>query len=129
MVEQAVNTAKRPLARAMVLSLAEVGAHVIETFIGNSVVARQHADVFDHVRSSRAFVSVSRMRALLGPACFAFQLLSSRCLGCRQACRQHTERRAGDIIQTHLVTELDRGWFSAMLAANADLQTGAGLAA
>src|SRR5215469_13899987 len=132
MVEQAVDTAKRTLSRSTVLSLAELSTDGIETFIGNSVIPRQHADVFNHVGSSGSLVTesgISGESALLGPASFAFQLLAGGGLCCCQPSRQHPERRARDIIQTHLVTELDRGWFPAMLAADADLQTGAGLAA
>src|ERR1700733_7986415 len=55
--------------------------------------------------------------------------LAERGLRGGEACDRHAVRRAGDVIETDLVTERHRGRIAAMFAADADLQVGTGLAA
>ncbi len=55
-------------------------------------------------------------------------LVFESCLGCREPCRQQTEGRAGDVVEADLVAELDGLWIAAVLAADADLEVGAGVA-
>src|SRR5262245_66214627 len=56
-------------------------------------------------------------------------VLAERGLGRREAGDGDAERRAGDIVERELVAERDRGRVAAVLAADADLQLGARLAA
>ena len=46
-----------------------------------------------------------------------------------QTCDRHTEGRAADVVQANIVAELDAGGIAAVLAADAQTQIGAGLAA
>ena len=48
--------------------------------------------------------------------------LSDRCLRCRKSCDGYTERRAGYIIQTDLVAELNGRGISAVLSADSKMQ-------
>ena len=57
------------------------------------------------------------------PVCFF-----DGCLGCREACREQAEGRAGDVVEADLVAELDGLRIAAVLAADADLEVGARVA-
>src|SRR5580704_5113978 len=59
----------------------------------------------------------------------ARRVLAERRLGGSQAGDRHAERRAGDVVETDLVAERDRGGVAAVLAANAELDVGPHLAA
>src|SRR6516162_1949490 len=49
---------------------------------------------------------------------------------CRgKPCNRHTERRTGDVVESDLVTECNRGRIAAVLAADADLEAAASGAA
>ena len=56
-------------------------------------------------------------------------LIADGSLGGGEAGDGHTEGRAGHIVQTHLVAELHGGGIAAVLAADAQMQLGAGGAA
>src|SRR4051812_16329863 len=55
--------------------------------------------------------------------------LAERGLRCGEAGDRHAVGRAGDVVEPDLVTEADRSGIAAMLAADADLERGARLAA
>jgi hypothetical protein len=59
--------------------------------------------------------------SLFRPSAFNLEFVTRSRLCCGQARRQHPERRAGDVVQTNLVAELDRRWFTAVFATDADL--------
>src|SRR6185295_6583945 len=58
----------------------------------------------------------------------ARDLLAERGLRCGEARDRHAVGRARDVVETDLVAERHRGGIAAMLAADADLETGPGLA-
>src|SRR3954471_9725805 len=58
----------------------------------------------------------------------ACRILAERGLRRGQPCDRHAERRARDIVERELMTEGHRGGIAAVLAANSDLELGAGLA-
>src|SRR5215510_5470591 len=71
-----------------------------------------------------------RRRAEAGRAsCLARRVLAERGLGGREAGDGNAERRAGDVVERELMAEGDRGRVAAVLAADADLELGARLAA
>src|ERR1700722_17488234 len=61
--------------------------------------------------------------------CRARQLLAERCLGGGETRDRYAERRARDVVEPDLVAERDRGRIAAVLAADAELEVLAHLAA
>src|SRR5262245_59336866 len=59
----------------------------------------------------------------------ARRVLAERGLGGREAGDGNAERRAGDVVEREFMAEGDRGRVAAVLAADADLELGARLAA
>ena len=55
--------------------------------------------------------------------------IGNRCLCCCQSCNRYAERRAGDIVQTYLVAELDGSGIAAVLTADTKVDVRANLAA
>ena len=48
------------------------------------------------------------------------------CLCCREACNGHAEGGAGHVVETDVVAELDGAGIAAVLAADAEVDVGAG---
>ena len=72
------------------------------------------------------FVGLSLLYAALK---LCLVLIANRSLSGGEAGDGYAERAAGHVVQTDLVAELDGGRIAAVLAADAEVQVGAGLAA
>src|SRR5439155_25485687 len=75
------------------------------------------------------FAEHSNFRRVRASAPFTDRHLTKRSLGGGEPCNRYAERRAGDVVETELVTEGNGSGIATVLAADPDLELVAGLAA